>query len=143
MKKRKNIINSLKEGVDGNGAYILKDHGYKGGLLSTKSVDLVVGRVTDSYGDEGNNIFYKGRIEDEDIAKKIKSKLLTASSIGLHIGNMLCSICGEEYGSVKCNHKLGVVYEKSKILPYIAPYLTQNKATIYARNVRALEQSIV
>ena len=142
----KNIVRTLKNGIDGNGAYILKDHGYKGGLFSPKSVDMVVGRISNS-NDDGKNVFYEGRIEDEDMLRKIKSKLLTATSIGLHIGKMNCSICGREYGDPECNHMIGKEYPDDPVHDLAKDYIDEmggkNIASIVCSDIRALEQSIV
>jgi len=142
----KNIVSTLKNGIDGNGAYILKDHGYKGGLFSPKSVDMVVGRISNSK-DDGKNVFYEGRIEDEDMLRKIKSKLLTATSIGLHIGKMNCSICGRDYGDPECNHIMGKEYPNDPIHDLAKDYIDEmggkNIASVVCSDIRALEQSIV
>ena len=141
-----NIVTTLKNGVDGNGAYILKDHGYKGGLFSPKSVDLIVGRITDAYK-EGREAFYKGRIEDEDMANKIRKKLVSASSIGVNIGQMNCSICGREYGHPDCTHMLGKEYPDEGLHDIAKNYLDEMggipKAAVVATGIEALEQSIV
>ena len=141
-----NVVKTLKAGIDGNGAYILKDHGYKGGLFSPKSVDLIVGRITNAWK-EKREVKYEGRIEDEDMANKIKKKLVSASSIGLNIANMNCSICARDYGDPDCNHLLGKDYPDEGLHDIAKDYLEDMggipKAAIVATGLTALEQSIV
>lgn len=144
--ERNSIINTLKEGVDGLGAYILKDHGYKS-FLSSKSVDLLIGRINDSSALGKSNILYSGRIEDADMAFKIRKKLVTTSSIGLHMGKMNCSICGREYGDPNCMHLLGKEYPDEGLHDIAKDYLEEMEGKSYAAivgtGIRALEQSIV
>jgi len=141
-----NIVNTLKNGFDGNGAYILKDHGYKGGLFSPKSVDLVVGRITDATHD-GKTVSYSGRIEDPDIAHKIKTKLVSASSIGIHIGKYSCSICGRNFGDEECNHRINKAYPDEGLHDIASEYLDDMDGVptcaVVCEDIRALEQSIV
>ena len=146
MSELDNIITTLKNGVDGNGAYILKDHGYKGGLFSPKSVDLIVGRISKAWK-EAKNVFYEGRIEDEDMANKIRKKLVSASSIGVNFGQMHCSICGREYGHPDCLHMLGKEYPDEGLHDIAKDCLDEMEgipiAAVVASGIEALEQSIV
>lgn len=140
-----NIANTLKNGLDGTGAYILKDHGYKA-MFGAKSVDLLVGKVSETSKD-GRNILYKGRIEDADLAHKMRRGLVSASSLALRVKEAFCSICGREYGHPECNHILGQEYPEEGFHANFKNYLPdfENKAvsTIIGKGIEALEQSIV
>ena len=140
-----NIATSLKTGLDGSGAYILKDHGYKS-ALSAKSVDLLVGKVTEAIK-SGRDVLYKGRIEDEDLATKMRKGLVSASSVSLNVKNALCSICGREYGHPDCAHLLGKEYPEEGLFGDFKKYQSdfENKpvAAIVGRGIGASEQSIV
>jgi len=141
-----NIVKTLKSGFDGTGAYILKDHGYKGGLFSPKSVDLLVGKITDASHD-GKTVSYQGRIEDADIARKIKTKLVTASSIGIHIGKFNCSMCGREFSDPECDHRIGKEYPDGELHDIAKDYLKDMDGVptgaIVCSDIRALEQSLI
>ena len=140
-----NISKTLKKGIDGHGAYLLKDHG-GGGFFGGKSVDSLVGRVEDSHT-EGKFVFYKARLEDDDLAKKVKKKLVTCSSVGLRVHKMECSICGRAYRHPECFHFLGKEYPDEQLTELAAPYLEEMGgvpvAAIVGRDIEALEQSIV
>jgi len=138
-----NIAKTLKKGVDGLGAYILKDHGYEGGLGSPKSVDKLVGRVKDAKVVE-NTVVYSGEIGDEELAEKIRSKMVTTSSVGLHVRKLYCSICNEPYG--ECMHRLGEIYEDESLSKWAAPYESEMggvRAAIVGADIEGREQSIV
>ena len=149
-KELANIVKTLKEGVDGIEAYILKDHGYKGDAMFApmKSVDLLVGRITGATHkkDEGK-VFYTGRIEDKDTAFKLRRKLVTSSSAGLSAKSAYCSICGKEFGDESCNHIMGKQYPDEKLHESVEEYLGEMEgvptAALVPRNLIAREQSIV
>ena len=120
----KNIASTLE------GSYLLTDH--------SRSVKDVIGQVVLTNIIE-NAVSYEATLSDEGIADKIKSGVLKHSSVGLEVGNLLCSICGSEYGT--CYHLLGQEYES--IIPEAKEYLSGNICAIYGSNIRAREQSIV
>jgi hypothetical protein len=140
-----NITNTLKNGLDGSGAYILKDHGYKS-IMGAKSVDLLVGKVSSAVKD-GRNVFYKGRIEDADLANKMRKGLVSTSSVALRAKEAFCSICGREYGHPECVHFLGHEYHDegfhSSFKQYLPDFENKPIATIIGKGIEALEQSIV
>jgi len=140
-----NIAESLSKGIDNHGAYILKDHGYTS-MFSSKSVDKLVGRIVEGTV-SGNTVLYKGRIEDEDMAHKIRKKLVTASSVGLYVNELYCSICGREYGNVECRHFIGDQYPDEGLHDIAKDYLDDMGGKVYAaivgKNMEAREQSIV
>jgi len=145
-KELDNIATTLKKGIDGFGAYILKDHGYQGGLFSTKSVDKLVGRVTDAQK-KGRVVNYQGRIEDSDISAKIRKQLVTTSSVGLRVNKMFCSICGREYGHEDCTHRLGKEYPDEGLHKIAKKYLDEMGgkpiAAIVGAEMEGREQAIV
>jgi len=138
-----NIASTLKAGVDGDGAYILKDHG---GLFGMKGVDALVGRITNAVPD-GRLVLYRGRIEDEDMADKIRKKLISSSSIGMRVNKMTCSICGLDYGDPECTHRLGEEYPDEGLHESAVDYLGEMGgkplAAIVGGDIVAKEQSIV
>jgi len=126
-----NVALSLREGQDGNGAYILKDH--------EKKVDSAIGRIKKASKTE-NFVFYEGLItSDEETARKVKDGVISASSVSLMAENAYCSICGAEYGT--CNHILGQEYEE--IDQSVADYLDRNVCALVLSGLRAREQSLV
>jgi len=141
----KNIVKTLKNGIDGNGAYLLKDHG-GGGIFSSPSVDSLVGRVSDAHDKDGL-VFYEARLEDEDLATKVRKGLVTTSSVGLRVNKMECSICGREYGHIDCNHFLGKEYPDETLTEFAEPFLKDMGGiplgAIVGRDIQAREQSIV
>lgn len=141
-----NIAATLKRGIDGFGAYILKDHGYEGGLGAPKSVDKLVGRITDAQK-RGRTVNYQGRIEEPDIAAKIRNKLITTSSVGLKVNKMFCSICGREYGDEECTHRLGKEYADEGLHKIAKKYLDEMGgkplAAIVGAEMEGREQAIV
>jgi len=145
-KELDNIATTLKKGIDGLGAYILKDHGYAGGLFSAKSVDKLVGRVTDAQKG-GRAVNYQGRIEDSDMSAKIRKKLVTTSSVGLRVNKMFCSICGLEYGHKDCPHILGREYPDEGLHEIAKNYLDEMGgkpvAAIVGADMEGREQAIV
>jgi len=145
QRELENISKSLAEGIDGTGAYILKDHGYRGaGFMVYKSVDALAGKI-DSASVNGKNVMYKGRIEDSDLAHKIRKGLISTSSAGLKINRVYCSICGEDYG--KCNHRLGTQYPDESLHESVGEYIEEMDgvptAALVGENIRAVEQSVV
>jgi len=140
-----NIVKTLKKGIDGHGAYLLKDHG-GGGFFSSPSVDSLVGRVSNAH-DENGLVFYEARLEDVDLAYKVRKKLVTSSSVGLRVNKMECSICGREYGHMECNHFLGKQYPDEKLTELAQPFLADMGGipvgAIVGRDIQAREQSIV
>lgn len=136
-----NIAKTLKLGIDGNGAYILKDHG-GADIFSGPSVDTLVGRITNATAQD-NVVMYEGRIEDQALAHKIRTKLVTASSVGLKVNNVFCSICGREYGDKDCTHILGREYPEESIHEMAKGYLDKPIAALVGKNMEGREQSIV
>lgn len=146
-KELSNIAKTLREGVDGKGAYFLKDHGYQSaGLMAYKSVDKLIGRVSNAFKRE-NQVNYEARIETKDDAFKIRRGLVTASSAGLRVKKAYCSICGRDYGDPECNHKLGKEYPEEGLHASVEQYLDEMggvpKAAIVGKDISATEQSIV
>jgi len=140
-----NITNSLKIGLDGSGAYILKNHGVQTLTGQDKNTDSLVGKITDSKR-TGKSVTYSGRIEDADIATKIRKGLVNSSSIGLSVGSAYCSVCGKEYGSADCNHRLGELYPDEGLAPefkQLSQELGGERAVIVGKDVGAKELSIV
>ncbi len=141
-----NIARTLKKGIDGFGAYILKDHGFSGGIFSSKTVDKLVGRITDAQK-QGRIVNYQGRIEEADMAVKIRKKLLTTSSVGLRVNKMFCSICGREYGHEECTHRLGKEYSEEGLHKIAKKYLKEMGgkplAAIVGGDMEGREQAIV
>jgi hypothetical protein len=137
-----NIVSTMKNGVDGHGAYILKDHGDTGMFGAGPTVDSLVGRITDAHKD-GNSVMYEGRIENADLANKIRTKLVTASSVGLKVNEMNCSICGRKYGDHECMHMLGKEYPEEGLQEMAKSFLDKPIAAIIGKNIEAREQSIV
>jgi hypothetical protein len=139
------LARTLKTGEDGEGAYFLKDHGYESAFTG-KSVDKLVGRITAAKKVE-DEVHYEARVEDADMAHKIRTKLVTASSVGIHVGKMLCSICGREYGHEECNHMLGQEYPDEGLHDIAKDYLDDMKgkplAAIVGKKMEAMEQSVV
>jgi len=145
QKELENISKSLAEGIDGTGAYILKDHGYRSaGFMVYKSVDALAGKI-DSASVNGKDVMYKGRIEDADLAHKIRKGLVSTSSAGLRVNRVYCSICGEDYG--KCNHRLGTQYPDENLHESVSEYLEDMDgiptAALVGEDIRAIEQSVV
>ena len=140
-----NIAATLKKGIDGHGAYILKDHGFEGGPW-VKTVDKLVGRITDAEK-KGRVVNYEGRIEDADMAAKIRNKLITSSSVGLKVNKMFCSICGREYGDDDCTHRLGKEYKSEGLHKIAKKYLKEMGgkpiAAIVGAEMEGREQAIV
>ena len=98
------LADSLKQGIDGKGAYILQDH--------KKETEKLLGRVTNAWvSQDGNKVEFEGYCADEVMAKKIQDGLVTYLSSGLLIDREECSICGADYLSEGCNHRLGRVYD--------------------------------
>jgi len=146
-KEINNIVSTLKKGIDGNGAYILKDHGYKSASLfgGMKSVDTLIGRINNAKNIDGV-VHYSGVVSsDEELAKKIKNKLITASSVSLRAENVYCSICGAEYGT--CNHLLGQEYPDEGLHESVEEFIDEMggvaKAALVGENLTAVEQSVV
>ena len=140
-----NIAKTLKKGNDGYGAYILKDHGFQS-VPWIKSVDKLVGRVTDAQK-QGRVVNYQGRIEDSDMATKIRKKLVTTTSVGLKVNKMFCSICGREYGHEQCTHRLGKEYSEEGLHKIAKKYLKEMGgkplAAIMGAEIEGREQAIV
>jgi len=132
----KPIAETLKTGIDGKGAYIMKDHNH--------SIDSIIGRVFDSKS-EGNLVYYAGRIYDEETLDKIKKELVTKVSIGLRAKELYCSICGKKYGT--CEHRWGMEYPKETQHKDYQKYITddtyKHTACIVFRDVQAVEVSLV
>lgn len=145
MEELENIAKTLKEGVDGLGAYILKDHGYTAPFLG-KSVDKLVGRINNTEI-KGNLLLYFGRIHDKPLEEKIKKRIVTSSSVGLQVDKVFCSICGKEYGHPECTHLLGKEYADEPIHEMAQPYIEEmggkNIASMVGRGISGREQSIV
>ena len=145
IEELENIGATLKKGVDGYGAYILKDHGYTAPFLG-KSVDKLVGRI-DNTEIKGMELMYSGKVYDKELSEKLKNKLVTSSSVGLQVNELYCSICGKEYGSPDCNHLLGKEYSEEPIHDMAKPYIEEmggkNIAAIVGRKIEGKEQSIV
>jgi hypothetical protein len=140
-----NITNSLKTGLDGSGAYILKNHGVVTLTGQDKNTDSLVGKITDSKR-SGKSVTYSGRIEDSDIATKIRKGLVNSSSIGLSVDKAYCSICNEEYGSPNCTHKLGELYPNDGLASayqQLSDELGGSRAVIIGKGIGAKELSIV
>jgi len=142
-----NIAKTLKEGIDGDGAYLLIDHGYQGaGFLTFKSVEKLVGKITDAFKTD-NEVKYVARVEDEDLAKKIRRGLISSSSVGLRVLDAYCSICGRKYGDPECSHILGREYPEEKLDESVSQYLDDMggvpKAALVGSNISGMEQSIV
>jgi len=116
-----NLAETLKQGEDGRGAYFLVDH--------TKSVEKVIGRVTDAWR-EGNRVLFEAPVYDKDMAYKIRNRLVTMVSTGLEVQRQECSICGRDYLEGGCKHILGRVYDGQV-------------ANIVARGIRGREISLV
>jgi len=140
-----NIAKTLTAGNDGFGAYILKDHGFQS-VPWLKSVDKLVGRITDAQK-QGRTVNYQGRIEDSDMAAKIRKKLVTSSSVGLKVNKMYCSICGLEYGHEDCTHRLGKEYPEEGLHKIAEKHLEEMGgkplAAIVGAEIEGLEQAIV
>ena len=115
------LVESLKQGEDGRGAYLLTDH--------QKSVEKVLGRVTDAWR-EGNAVWFEASVFDPQMASKIQNRLVTLVSTGLEVERQICSICGQDYLSGGCKHVLGRVYDGKT-------------ASIVARGLRGREISLV
>lgn len=145
QKELDNIAKTLKEGIDGTGAYILKDHGYRGaGFLVFKSVDALAGKINNAWID-GKHVSYTGRIEDGDLAHKLRRNLVSTSSAGLRVERVYCSICGKDYGT--CNHRLGEQYPDEQLHESVQDYIEEMDgiptAALVGENIRAMEQSVV
>lgn len=145
-KELSNIARTLKHGIDGSGSYILKDHGYTGGMIGIKSVDKLIGKISNAFEIDGS-VRYQGRVEDQDIATKIRKNLVSSSSVGLSVERVYCSICGLDYGDPECYHRLGKAYPDEGLHESVEEYLDDMdgvpKAALVAENVEAKEQSIV
>jgi hypothetical protein len=143
-----NIAKTLKNGMDGKGAYILKDHGFKSGggfFGGLKSVDNLIGRINNAEEKDGV-VTYEGELSaDEELARKVKSGLVSASSVGLRAKDVYCSICGNPYG--KCGHFLGEEYPEENLHESVEEFLEEMGgvpvAALVGKNMVAIEQSIV
>jgi len=117
------LAESLRVGGDGNGAYLLPDH--------KKETEKLLGRVTKANVSlDGRRVDFEGEIHDEAMAKKIEAGLVTCISAGLVVDKQLCSICGADFLSGGCNHRLGRDYE-------------EETAYLIARGIRGRELSTV
>jgi hypothetical protein len=139
-----NIVNSLKTGIDGSGAYLLKNHGVETLTGTSKNTDSLIGKITDATK-SGKNVNYVARVEDADIANKIRKNLVSSSSIGLSVGSAVCSICGKEYGSPDCTHRLGQDYPDEGLAPDFQQLAGElgSKAVIVGKSVTGKEISVV
>jgi len=146
-KELSNIARTLKHGIDGTGAYILKDHGYKTGIMGIKSIDNLIGKISNAFVRDESEVRYTGRIEDEDISTKIRKNLVSSSSVGLKVERIYCSICGLDYGDPECNHRIGREYPDECLHESVAEYLDDMngvpKAALVGEDITAKEQSIV
>ena len=126
-----NISVSLQKGMDGLGAYILKNH--------EKNIESAIGRVNDSKVN-GNLVLFTGNItSDPETAQKIKNGVLQSSSVGLRVERVVCSICGKTYGS--CSHLLGVEYDTMTM--EASNVLEKPICAMIGKGITAVEQSIV
>ena len=137
-----NIASTLKKGIDGHGGYLLKDHGYTGGMFGIKSVDNVIGRINKAFA-EGDDVFYEARLEDADMAEKVRKKLVTSSSVGLKVNEILCTICGRGYDDPECTHFIGEEYAEEGLHEIAKNYLDRPVAALFGKNIEGKEQSIV
>jgi len=98
-----NLAKTLKEGEDGHGAYLLLDH--------DKRVENVIGRVVDAWVEDGKRVEFEATCYDDVYADKIRNHLISFVSTGLTLEHEICSICGREYLTGGCNHRLGHEYD--------------------------------
>jgi hypothetical protein len=137
-----NIASTLKKGIDGHGGYLLKDHGYTGGMFGIKSVDNVIGRINQTSID-GDDVFYEARLEDADMADKVRKKLVTSSSVGLKVNQILCTICGRGFDDPECTHFIGREYPDEGLHEIAKDYLSKPVAALFGKDIEGKEQSIV
>ena len=137
-----NIASTLKKGIDGHGGYLLKDHGYTGGMFGIKSVDNVIGRINKT-SVEGDDVFYEARLEDSEMADKIRKKLVTSSSVGLKVNQILCTICGRGFDDPECTHFIGQEYPDEGLHEIAKEYWSKPVAALFGKDIEGKEQSIV
>jgi len=97
-----NLAKTLREGMDGKGAYLLVDH--------EKTVDKLIGRVIDAWVVDNKRVDFEATVFDDAYAEKIKNGLVSYVSTGLQLEREECSICGKDYLTGGCNHRLGHEY---------------------------------
>ena len=107
------------------GQQIRKDH--------SDSVDSVIGKVTESWEEDGK-VWAKGEIADEDIIRKILLGYIRFSSIQLLAEEVLCANC------YNTNHKSEV---ESKITDINMPCPVCGQAELVVRKPEAIEWSVV
>jgi len=137
-----NIASTLKKGIDGHGGYLLKDHGFTGGMFGIKSVDNVIGRINQT-SVVGDDVLYEARLEDADMADKIRKKLVTSSSVGLKVNQILCTICARGYDDPECTHFIGQEYPEEGLHEIAKDYLSKPVAALFGKDIEGKEQSVV